>query len=71
MSDDGWLRGRKEIAAYLGVNPNYIRQYFRRNSGFPAMFDGRLMVAKKDAIDAWILKRSKRACPYDCTPCVK
>jgi hypothetical protein len=71
LENEGWLRGRKEIAAYIGVNPNYIRQYFKAHSSFPAIFDGRLMIAKKEDIDKWLKNKSKRLCPLDGIACLK
>jgi hypothetical protein len=71
LSEDGWLRGRKAIAAYLDTDPTQLSRFFRNRGCFPIIFDGRMMTAKKEDIDEWIRKRSKRMCPYDISPCDK
>jgi len=71
LNDDGWLRGKKAIATYLDIHPTGVRRLFKRYGGFPARFDGRLMIVNKEELNAWVKSNTKRVCPYDETPCIK
>lgn len=49
---DGWV-GIEEIASYLGVNKDTIRNWIRK-SNIPACKIGRQWRFKKDEVDAWV-----------------
>ena len=60
-SDDGWLRGAGQIAAYLGSTPSrvYALTSARR---IPIEHDGAAIVAKRSTLDGWIKEGGDR-CP--------
>lgn len=49
---DGWV-GIEEIAKYLGVNKDTIRNWIKKKE-LPACKIGRQWKFKKDEVDAWV-----------------
>jgi excisionase family DNA binding protein len=52
LEQDGWV-GIEEIAKYLGVNKDTIRNWIKK-SDIPACKIGRQWKFKKEEVDAWV-----------------
>lgn len=51
--EDGWVRGAKEIAAYIGAPVS--RVYALSSAGrIPLQRDGTALVARRSDLDAWL-----------------
>lgn len=53
MTDDEKWVGIEEIAEYLGVNKDTIRNWIKKK-GIPACKIGRQWKFKKEEVDAWV-----------------
>ncbi len=51
--DDKWI-GIEEVAYYLGVNKDTIRNWIKKDSNIPAHKIGKLWKFKKSELDDWI-----------------
>lgn len=51
--NDGWI-GIQEAADYLGVNPETIRNWIKKQNGIPAQKVGKLWKFKRSELDEWI-----------------
>ena len=63
-TEDRWLRGKKEIANYLGYSSgkDLIRRW-EKNSSMPIkLVDGKVFMAKASDLDAWVNGRPRK-CP--------
>lgn len=65
-TEDRWLRGKKEIANYLGLTSGrQLINIWKKNSSLPMkLVDGKAFMAKASDIDAWINGR-----PHKCVTC--
>jgi hypothetical protein len=52
-ADDGWLRGAKRIAEYIGASEGRVKELSSLGR-IPLERDGRGLVAKRSELDAWI-----------------
>ncbi|MCT7842861.1 MAG: helix-turn-helix domain-containing protein [Lactobacillus iners] len=50
---DKWI-GIEEVADYLGVNKDTIRNWIKKGNGVPAHKIGKLWKFKKSELDDWI-----------------
>lgn len=51
--NDRWI-GIDEVAAYLGVNKDTIRNWIKKDIGLPANKIGKQWKFKKSEVDEWI-----------------
>lgn len=51
--DDKWI-GIEEVASYLSVNKDTIRNWIKKDTGIPAHKIGKLWKFKKSELDEWI-----------------
>lgn len=54
-AEDGWLRGAKAIAGYIGAPPSRVYSLATCNPPrIPVERDGSALVARKSKLDAWV-----------------
>lgn len=63
IMDDRWIN-IDEVADYLGVNKDTIRNWIKRDNGIPAHKIGKLWKFKKSELDTWV--KSGKAAIEDC-----
>lgn len=51
--DDKWI-GIEEVANYLSVNKDTIRNWIKKDTGMPAHKIGKMWKFKKSELDLWI-----------------
>lgn len=51
--DDKWI-GIEEVANYLSVNKDTIRNWIKKDKGIPAHKIGKMWKFKKSELDIWI-----------------
>jgi excisionase family DNA binding protein len=51
--NDGWI-GINEVAEYLGVTKETVRNWIKKKNGIPAQKIGKLWKFKRSELDAWI-----------------
>lgn len=50
---DSWI-GINEVAEYLGVTKETVRNWIKKENGIPAQKIGKLWKFKRSELDAWI-----------------
>jgi len=64
-TEDRWLRGKKEIANYLGYSSGkHLIRRWEKNSSMPIKLVDGAFVAKTADLDAWVNSR-----PHKCPTC--
>lgn len=53
VNNDNWIN-LEEVAIYLGVNKDTIRNWIRKDKGIPAHKIGKLWKFKKTELDEWV-----------------
>jgi hypothetical protein len=56
---DGWLTGRKAIAAYLGVHPDTVRRWEDEKGLLVFDAPGGYKVGLKHVLDQWLIEYNR------------